>query len=99
MQNSSSSVVKFAIFVFVFRSTLIKLPWSIFPLLVCDYVTGYEFDYVFDWTILKYQQAQKNRVQPHISVRMFALHYIYRGLSLLLMLQFFFHIAAGPWSK
>ncbi|KAG5007690.1 hypothetical protein AAZX31_09G176300 [Glycine max] len=28
---------------------------------------GYEFDYVFDWTILKYKQAQKNRVQPHIS--------------------------------
>ncbi|KAE9600326.1 hypothetical protein Lal_00045751 [Lupinus albus] len=28
---------------------------------------GYEFDYVFDWTILKYQQSQKNRVQPHIS--------------------------------
>ncbi|MED6184345.1 Casein kinase 1-like protein 3 [Stylosanthes scabra] len=29
---------------------------------------GYEFDYVFDWTILKYQQAQKNRVQPPSSV-------------------------------
>ncbi|KAI4347092.1 hypothetical protein L6164_007941 [Bauhinia variegata] len=29
---------------------------------------GYEFDYVFDWTILKYQQAQKNRVQPGISL-------------------------------
>ncbi|KAG5060760.1 hypothetical protein JHK87_001789 [Glycine soja] len=28
---------------------------------------GYEFDYVFDWTILKYQQAQKNRVQSRIS--------------------------------
>ncbi|KAK7251551.1 hypothetical protein RIF29_34845 [Crotalaria pallida] len=28
---------------------------------------GYEFDYVFDWTILKYQQAQKNRVQPRLS--------------------------------
>ncbi|CAL0312499.1 unnamed protein product [Lupinus luteus] len=28
---------------------------------------GYEFDFVFDWTILKYQQAQKNRVQPPIS--------------------------------
>ncbi|KAI4350824.1 hypothetical protein L6164_005236 [Bauhinia variegata] len=28
---------------------------------------GYEFDYVFDWTILKYQQAQKNRVQPRTS--------------------------------
>lgn len=26
---------------------------------------GYEFDYVFDWTILKYQQAQK-RVQPSV---------------------------------
>ncbi|XP_061343874.1 casein kinase 1-like protein 3 isoform X2 [Gastrolobium bilobum] len=28
---------------------------------------GYEFDYVFDWTILKYQQAQKNVVQPPLS--------------------------------
>ncbi|KAI5441992.1 Casein kinase 1-like protein 3, variant 2 [Lathyrus oleraceus] len=28
---------------------------------------GYKFDYVFDWTILKYQQSQKSRVQPHIS--------------------------------
>ncbi|MCI00060.1 casein kinase I isoform delta-like protein, partial [Trifolium medium] len=27
----------------------------------------YKFDYVFDWTILKYQQSQKSRVQPHIS--------------------------------
>ncbi|KAJ6673616.1 CASEIN KINASE 1-LIKE PROTEIN 3 [Salix viminalis] len=28
---------------------------------------GYEFDYVFDWTIIKYQQAQKNRSQPRSS--------------------------------
>ncbi|XP_042481214.1 casein kinase 1-like protein 3 [Macadamia integrifolia] len=28
---------------------------------------GYEFDYVFDWTILKYQQAQKTKSQPRIS--------------------------------
>ncbi|XP_065849178.1 casein kinase 1-like protein 3 [Euphorbia lathyris] len=28
---------------------------------------GYEFDYVFDWTIIKYQQAQKNRTQPRLS--------------------------------
>ncbi|KAK4280915.1 hypothetical protein QN277_012469 [Acacia crassicarpa] len=27
---------------------------------------GYEFDYIFDWTILKYQQAQKNKSQPRI---------------------------------
>ncbi|CAI0390112.1 unnamed protein product [Linum tenue] len=27
---------------------------------------GYEFDYVFDWTIIKYQQAQKNRSQPRL---------------------------------
>ncbi|XP_054786675.1 casein kinase 1-like protein 3 isoform X2 [Prosopis cineraria] len=26
---------------------------------------GFEFDYVFDWTILKYQQTQKSKVQPH----------------------------------
>ncbi|KAF2285254.1 hypothetical protein GH714_039122 [Hevea brasiliensis] len=28
---------------------------------------GYEFDYVFDWTIIKYQQAQKSRSQPRLS--------------------------------
>lgn len=28
---------------------------------------GYEFDYIFDWTILKYQQAQKSKTQPHLS--------------------------------
>ncbi|KAJ9688366.1 hypothetical protein PVL29_014183 [Vitis rotundifolia] len=28
---------------------------------------GYEFDYIFDWTILKYQQTQKSRTQPQLS--------------------------------
>ncbi|XP_042486625.1 casein kinase 1-like protein 3 [Macadamia integrifolia] len=28
---------------------------------------GYEFDYIFDWTILKYQQAQKTKSQPRVS--------------------------------
>ncbi|CAK8579520.1 unnamed protein product [Lathyrus sativus] len=28
---------------------------------------GYEFDFVFDWTILKYQQTQKHRVPPSLS--------------------------------
>ncbi|KAA8525270.1 hypothetical protein F0562_007125 [Nyssa sinensis] len=28
---------------------------------------GYEFDYVFDWTILKYQQTQKTKTQPQSS--------------------------------
>ncbi|AET05228.2 putative protein kinase CK1-CK1 family [Medicago truncatula] len=28
---------------------------------------GHEFDFVFDWTILKYQQSQKNLVQPSLS--------------------------------
>ncbi|XP_052181364.1 casein kinase 1-like protein 3 [Diospyros lotus] len=28
---------------------------------------GYAIDYVFDWTILKYQQAQKSRTQPQLS--------------------------------
>lgn len=31
---------------------------------------GYELDYVFDWTILKYQQAQKSKTQPRMSVSM-----------------------------
>nr|AFK35658.1 unknown [Lotus japonicus] len=30
---------------------------------------GYDFDYVFDWTILKYQQSQKNAVQPSLSLQ------------------------------
>lgn len=34
-------------------------------------VSGYDFDYVFDWTILKYQQSQKNAVQPSLSVSIF----------------------------
>ncbi|GAV90007.1 Pkinase domain-containing protein [Cephalotus follicularis] len=28
---------------------------------------GYEFDYIFDWTIIKYQQAQKSRTQSRLS--------------------------------
>ncbi|XP_077210876.1 casein kinase 1-like protein 3 isoform X2 [Tasmannia lanceolata] len=28
---------------------------------------GYEFDYIFDWTILKYQQAQRTKTQPQYS--------------------------------
>ncbi|OVA20289.1 Protein kinase domain [Macleaya cordata] len=28
---------------------------------------GYTFDYIFDWTILKYQQAQKAKIQPRLS--------------------------------
>ncbi|RWR77856.1 protein CASEIN KINASE I-LIKE 4-like protein [Cinnamomum micranthum f. kanehirae] len=28
---------------------------------------GYEFDYIFDWTVLKYQQAQRTKTQPHVS--------------------------------
>lgn len=28
---------------------------------------GFEFDYIFDWTILKYQQSQKSRTQHRLS--------------------------------
>ncbi|KAF5742987.1 earlier flowering 1 [Tripterygium wilfordii] len=28
---------------------------------------GYEFDYIFDWTIIKYQQAQRSRTQSRLS--------------------------------
>ncbi|KAL0015546.1 hypothetical protein SO802_002615 [Lithocarpus litseifolius] len=28
---------------------------------------GYELDYIFDWTIIKYQQSQKSRNQPRLS--------------------------------
>ncbi|KAJ0989416.1 hypothetical protein J5N97_007772 [Dioscorea zingiberensis] len=30
---------------------------------------GYDFDYIFDWTILKYQQAQRTKPQPQIHPR------------------------------
>lgn len=29
---------------------------------------GYEFDYIFDWTVLKYQQGQRTKTQPLVSV-------------------------------
>lgn len=28
---------------------------------------GYSFDYIFDWTIMKYQQSQKTRIQSELS--------------------------------
>lgn len=31
-------------------------------------MAGYEFDYIFDWTIIKYQQSQKNRTQSQLAV-------------------------------
>ena len=36
-------------------------------------MAGYEFDYIFDWTIIKYQQSQKNRPQSQlpVSIRFF----------------------------
>lgn len=64
--NSYSVVVKFAGFVIVFTSTpKCNIPTHFW------FMTGYKFDYVFDWTILKYQQSQKSRAQPHISVSIF----------------------------
>lgn len=30
---------------------------------------GYDFDYIFDWTILKYQQAQRTKPQPQLQPR------------------------------
>lgn len=30
--------------------------------------SGYQLDYVFDWTILKYQQVQQNKMKTHSSV-------------------------------
>lgn len=29
---------------------------------------GFEFDYIFDWTIIKYQQSQRTKSQPRVSV-------------------------------
>lgn len=29
---------------------------------------GFEFDYIFDWTIIKYQQSQRTKAQPRVSV-------------------------------
>ena len=36
---------------------------------------------MFDWTILKYQQAQKNRVQPRISVSSILLMWAFLCIS------------------
>ncbi|GER51379.1 casein kinase I isoform delta-like protein [Striga asiatica] len=41
----------------LFRELFAREGWYLLPL------AGYEFDYVFDWTILKYQQAQINKTQ------------------------------------
>lgn len=38
-------------------------------------MAGYEFDYIFDWTIIKFQQAQKNRPQPRVSVSIFSAYF------------------------
>lgn len=38
-------------------------------LMIISFVfSGYSFDYIFDWTIMKYQQAQKSRNQSQLSV-------------------------------
>lgn len=47
----------------IFATPNITFPPSVFP--IC--MSGHEFDFVFDWTILKYQQSQKNLVQPSLS--------------------------------
>ena len=39
-------------------------------------MTGHEFDYVFDWTILKYQQAQMSKTQPRLSVSILATYFL-----------------------
>lgn len=44
-------------------------------------MAGYEFDYIFDWTIIKYEQAQKNRTQTRLSVSIFAVSFIF-GIKL-----------------
>ncbi|KAK2970953.1 hypothetical protein RJ640_027434 [Escallonia rubra] len=41
---------------------------------------GYEFDYIFDWTILKYQQAQKSKSQPGASVSILSLQFLGRAV-------------------
>ncbi|KAI3801947.1 hypothetical protein L1987_30066 [Smallanthus sonchifolius] len=34
---------------------------------------GFEFDYIFDWTILNYQQSQKNKTPSHVMVSVVAI--------------------------
>jgi hypothetical protein len=48
-------------------------------------LTGYQYDYVFDWTIMKYQQTQQvGGSRPHSGlVVLFTLTYIGTGLWLL----------------
>lgn len=57
------------IYIFVFLQTFldfISQLIAIDTLLICilfPYLAGYDFDFVFDWTILKYQQTQKTKSQ------------------------------------
>lgn len=41
--------------------------------LLFPYPTGFEFDYIFDWTILKYQQTQKTKTPAQSSVSFFTM--------------------------
>lgn len=64
-------------------------------------MTGYTFDYVFDWTILKYQQSLKSRVQPHISVSIISICVCRLGSDSVHASENinFCHIAAGSSSE
>lgn len=58
--------VNFAICYFFFPLMDSTFDFMFFSL---TFLTGYEFDYVFDWTIMKYQQAaQQARVQAQLCV-------------------------------
>jgi hypothetical protein len=47
------------VFFILSRSTNLCSPLVlIYILAFAYYLTGFQFDYVFDWTILKYQQSQ-----------------------------------------
>lgn len=49
-------------------------------------VAGFEFDYIFDWTILKYQQSQKNKTQPHGLVSALSMQFLSSYNTLLIFL-------------
>ncbi|XP_048637680.1 casein kinase 1-like protein 3 isoform X1 [Brassica napus] len=45
---------------------------------------GYEFDYIFDWTIIKYQQAQKARNQSQVYLYVCIFCLIHKEVSLVI---------------
>ena len=57
----------------------------------CLVLAGFQFDYVFDWTILKYQQSQMTSAPPRAMVstlQLFLLNAVHMRIHVLLFATF-----------